>query len=124
MSLTISLHRGVQQHPTRTFSVFAGRTMTYAQTAERVSRIAAGFKALGFDADDGVALWALISDFHPHTVLAVAWPTPSSCRPTPGGAWRRSQTPSLRPKSPRPSSTRPSPRWPLDCHNAFQGSDG
>ncbi|TDK94325.1 long-chain-fatty-acid--CoA ligase [Mycobacterium paragordonae] len=73
MSLTMALHRGVQQHPTRTFSVFGDRVMTYAQTADRVSRIAGGFKELGLDADDRVALLALNSDVYLQTVLAVAW---------------------------------------------------
>ncbi|MDG5485495.1 AMP-binding protein [Mycolicibacterium gadium] len=73
MSMTMALHRGVQQHPTRTFSVFDGRTTTYAQTAERVSRIAGHFKHLGLDADDHVALLALNSDLYLQAVLAVAW---------------------------------------------------
>lgn len=73
MSLTMALHRGLQQHPTRAFSDFNGRTTTYAQTAERVSRIAGHFKNLGLDADDHVALLALNSDVYLQTVLAVAW---------------------------------------------------
>jgi len=73
MSLTRSLNRGVQQHPERTYSVFAGRTLSYRETRDRVARIAGGFHALGLEPEGRVAILALNSDAYLHTVLATGW---------------------------------------------------
>ena len=73
MSLTVALHRGVQHNPDATYSVYAGRTVTYAQTRDRVSSIAGGLRQLGAQPEDRVAILALNSDTYLQALLAIAW---------------------------------------------------
>ncbi|MFD4323615.1 AMP-binding protein [Nocardioides sp. NPDC058538] len=73
MSLTRSLHRGVQQHPDRIYSIFRDRTHTYREMQDRVSRIAGGLKGLGLEPEGRVAILAVNSDTYLQVVLAIGW---------------------------------------------------
>jgi len=73
MYFTQSLHRNLQQQPNEAAFVCGELTSTYAQTAERVSRLAGGFRALGADDGDRIAVLALNSHRYLETMLATAW---------------------------------------------------
>ncbi len=73
MHLTQSLHRAVQQDPDGIYSIFGSRTLTNAEVADRVSRIAGGLRDLGVGTDDRVALLSLNSDTYLQLLLAVPW---------------------------------------------------
>ena len=73
MQFTQGLIRAVQQHPQRLSTICEGRSRTYAQTAERVARLAAGFHAFGLGRGTRVAVLSFNSDFVLEAYLAVAW---------------------------------------------------
>ncbi|MBC3191847.1 long-chain fatty acid--CoA ligase [Pseudonocardia sp. C8] len=73
MYLTQSLHRAVQRDPDRIATVFGDRTRTYAQSADRVARLAGGLRALGVGGGDRVGVLALNSDLYLECLLATCW---------------------------------------------------
>lgn len=73
MYLTQALHRSVQQDPEGVATIFRGRTRTFAQTAERVSRLAGALRELGAGAGERVAILAHNSDRYLETMLAASW---------------------------------------------------
>ena len=73
MYVTQPLHRNVQQLPDGIASICGERVYTYAQTVDRVSRLAAGLQAQGVGRDDLVAIFALNSDRYYQLLLATAW---------------------------------------------------
>lgn len=73
MYLTQSLHRALQQHPTRTATVFGKRSQTFAQLVDRVARLAGGLASIGVGSGDRVAMLALNSDRYLEYLSAVSW---------------------------------------------------
>lgn len=73
MYLTQGLHRSVQQHPDRPATICAGRTRTFAETADRVARLAGGLRTLGVAEGDRVAYLGLNSDRFLEYYLATWW---------------------------------------------------
>ena len=54
MNLTQGLHRAVQQTPDRPATVFGDRTRTWAESGDRVARLAAALRGLGIGDGDRV----------------------------------------------------------------------
>lgn len=73
MGLTHGLKRAARYCPNRTSTVFGARRRTWAQTQERVARLAAGLASLGIGPGDRVALLGLNSDRYVEAVYAVLW---------------------------------------------------
>lgn len=73
MQLTQGLRRAAQLFPSNTSTVFGARRRTYAETANRVARLAAGLVALGAKPGDRVALLGLNSDRYMEATYAVLW---------------------------------------------------
>ncbi|MDN5914605.1 MAG: long-chain fatty acid--CoA ligase [Pseudonocardia sp.] len=73
MYLTQALHRAVQQHPDRPATVCGDRTRTFAELAERVSRLAGALRGLGVAEGDRVAYLGLSSDRFLEYYLATWW---------------------------------------------------
>jgi acyl-CoA synthetase (AMP-forming)/AMP-acid ligase II len=73
MYLTQPLHRAVQQTPDAVSTVFGDRTRTFAETADRVSRLAGALRGLGVGTGDRVGIYALNSDNYHEYLLAVPW---------------------------------------------------
>ena len=73
MFLTQSLHRAVQQSPELPATICNGRVRTWAESADRVARLAGGLKSLGVTNDDRVAMLALNSDRYHEYLFAVPW---------------------------------------------------
>ncbi|WP_020672098.1 long-chain-fatty-acid--CoA ligase [Amycolatopsis nigrescens] len=73
MYLTQSLHRSVQQNPDATSTICGGRIRTFAETADRVARLAGALRELGVGRGDRVAMYALNSDRYHEYLLAVPW---------------------------------------------------
>ncbi|UYN93091.1 MAG: long-chain fatty acid--CoA ligase [Enhydrobacter sp.] len=72
-SLTQGLRRAVQTKPGRTATAFAGRHRTWAQCAERVSRVAGALSTLHIGRGDRVAILALNSDRYFELMYALPW---------------------------------------------------
>ncbi|WP_037368196.1 long-chain-fatty-acid--CoA ligase [Amycolatopsis orientalis] len=73
MYLTQGLHRSVQQTPDAPSTVFGERERTFAETAERVARLAGALREAGVRQGDRVAILALNSDRYAEFLLAVPW---------------------------------------------------
>ncbi len=73
MYLTQGLHRAVQQQPNATAVVYADRTRTFAELADRVARLAGALQGLGVAPGDRVALASLNSDRYHEYLYAVPW---------------------------------------------------
>ncbi|MEU5786320.1 long-chain fatty acid--CoA ligase [Micromonospora purpureochromogenes] len=73
MYLTQPLHNAVQRDGSRPLTICGGRVRSVADSGERVSRLAAGLRALGVDRGHRVALLSTNSDRYHETLLAVAW---------------------------------------------------
>ncbi|PKV97461.1 acyl-CoA synthetase (AMP-forming)/AMP-acid ligase II [Amycolatopsis echigonensis] len=73
MYLTQGLHRSVQQTPGAPSTVFGDRERTFAETADRVARLAGALREAGVRQGDRVAILALNSDRYAEFLLAVPW---------------------------------------------------
>jgi acyl-CoA synthetase (AMP-forming)/AMP-acid ligase II len=73
MYLTQGLHRAVQQTPELPATIFGDRVRTWAQSADRVARLASALLALGVGSGDRVGMLALNSDRYHEYLLAVPW---------------------------------------------------
>jgi acyl-CoA synthetase (AMP-forming)/AMP-acid ligase II len=73
MYLTQGLHRALQQQPDGTATIFGNRVRTFAEQADRVSRLAGALHDLGIAHDDRVAYLGLNSDRFLEYYLAVPW---------------------------------------------------
>jgi acyl-CoA synthetase (AMP-forming)/AMP-acid ligase II len=73
MYLTQALHRSVQQNPEAVATIFGDRTRTFAETADRVARLAGALRELGVGTGDRVAMYALNSDRYFEYLFAVPW---------------------------------------------------
>jgi acyl-CoA synthetase (AMP-forming)/AMP-acid ligase II len=73
LCLTQSLHRNSQIDGNRTATVYGDRTRTWAESADRVARLASGLKELGVGPGDRVAMLSLNSDRYHEYLLATWW---------------------------------------------------
>ena len=73
MRLTQALERAVQQGPDLPATIFGGRTRTWAQCHDRVTRFAGALRGLGVGAGDRVGILALNRDDYHEFQLAVPW---------------------------------------------------
>ncbi|MEJ8855122.1 long-chain-fatty-acid--CoA ligase [Variovorax robiniae] len=81
MQLTRSLRRAAQIFPRRTSTVFGDRRRTWAETLNRVTRLAAGLVTLGVQPGDRIALLGLNSDRYLEATYAALW---AGCVVVPG----------------------------------------
>ena len=73
MQFTQGLHRAVQMQPDAIATVHGERQKTFAQLADRVARLAAGYAQLGLQPGDRVCILCLNSDRYLESYLALAW---------------------------------------------------
>ena len=73
MNITYGLRRALQLNPRGPSTTFGDRHRSWAETGERVGRLAAGLRALGVEAGGRVAVLALNSDRYLEAYLAIAW---------------------------------------------------
>ena len=73
MNITHGLRRVLQVNPDGLATVFGTRRRTWRETGERVARLAAGFRALGVNAGDRIAILSLNSDRYLEVYLATGW---------------------------------------------------
>ena len=73
MFLTQGIHRAAQQSPELPATVCAGRVRTWAESIDRVARLAAGLRSLGIAEGDRVAMLSLNSDRYHEYLFAVPW---------------------------------------------------
>ncbi|MDR2857685.1 MAG: long-chain-fatty-acid--CoA ligase [Novosphingobium sp.] len=84
MQFTQGLHRAVQQKPDAVATSCNDRVRTFAETGDRVARLAAGFVGLGLTRESRICILALNSDRYLEAYLAIAWmgaiSVPANCR--------------------------------------------
>ncbi|GAA1331596.1 AMP-binding protein [Pseudonocardia xinjiangensis] len=73
MELTQALHRAVQQIPNRPATILGERTRTWAESADRVARLAGLLRGLGVQPEDRVAILSANSDIYHEFMLAACW---------------------------------------------------
>lgn len=73
MSMTQGLHRAVQTHPDRVATIHGNRKRTFREHADRVARLAAGFRAVGAKENDRIGILSLNSDRYVEYLMAVPW---------------------------------------------------
>ncbi|WP_433798879.1 long-chain-fatty-acid--CoA ligase [Actinomycetospora sp. CA-084318] len=73
MYLTQGLHRAARETPDLAATVHGDRTRTWAESRDRVARLAAGLQELGVEPGDRVAVLALNSDRYHEILLGVPW---------------------------------------------------
>src|SRR3954470_3347334 len=73
MHLTQSLHRNAQQDPYAIATIFGDRVTTWAESKDRVARLAAGLSQLGGRPGDRGGILSLNSDLYHEILLAVWW---------------------------------------------------
>ncbi|MGY1669415.1 acyl-CoA synthetase [Geodermatophilus sp. SYSU D00710] len=73
MYVTQGLHRHVQQRPETVATVCAGRTRTYAETVDRIARLAAALQGLGIRDGERAAILSLNSDRYHEFLGATLW---------------------------------------------------
>lgn len=71
--LTQYLRRTLQAHPTRVATIFGTRQHSYAQYAERVTRLGAALRGLGMQPGDRVGMLALNSDRYLEFFFGTWW---------------------------------------------------
>jgi acyl-CoA synthetase (AMP-forming)/AMP-acid ligase II len=72
-SLTQIIRRNVQLHGEKTATRFFGRSHSWREFQERISRLASGLKGLGVEEGDRVAILALNSDRYYEFYFAASW---------------------------------------------------
>ena len=72
-ALTQGLRRAVQTRPDGIATHFSGRTRTWQQSIDRISRVAGALSALGVRRGDRVAILALNSDRYLELMYAMPW---------------------------------------------------
>lgn len=73
MNITQGLHRHLQQRADAVAVRESGRSLTFAQLAERVARLAGALKGLGMASDDCIAMLARNSQRYIEYSLGVPW---------------------------------------------------
>jgi acyl-CoA synthetase (AMP-forming)/AMP-acid ligase II len=73
MSITQGIKRNVQQNRDGRATAFGERAQTWGKFQDRVARLAGGFKFLGVETGDRVAILALNSDRYLEYFVAVPW---------------------------------------------------
>ncbi len=73
MQLTQAFTRAVQTRARNTATWCGERTRTWGELGERVPRLAAGFRSLGLQPGDRLAVLALNSDTYIELFFAAAW---------------------------------------------------
>ncbi|KXF55842.1 fatty-acid--CoA ligase [Rhodococcus sp. SC4] len=73
MYLTQSLHRELQQNPSRVATIFGDRVRTAAESVDRIARLGGALRALGVQPGDRVAYLGLNSDRYYEYLFAVPW---------------------------------------------------
>jgi acyl-CoA synthetase (AMP-forming)/AMP-acid ligase II len=73
VEITQGLHRAVQQGPDAPATVFMGRTRTWAESAERIARLAGALRGLGVQPGDRVAILSANSDIYHEFMFAACW---------------------------------------------------
>jgi acyl-CoA synthetase (AMP-forming)/AMP-acid ligase II len=73
MQLTQGIHRNAQQTPDRPATICGDRVRTWAESKDRVARLAAGLLAHGVAPGDRVAIVSLNSDHYHEALLATWW---------------------------------------------------
>jgi acyl-CoA synthetase (AMP-forming)/AMP-acid ligase II len=73
MEIAQGLLRAVQQSPDARATVFMGRTRTWAESAERIARLAGALRGLGVRPGDRVAILSANSDIYHEFMLAASW---------------------------------------------------
>lgn len=73
MQLTQCVHHAVQQTPDLAATIFGDRVRTWAESIDRVARLAAALAELGVRPGDRVGLLAPNSDIYHEFLLAVPW---------------------------------------------------
>lgn len=73
MNVTYGLRRALHLNPGGKATTFRARSRSWADTGERVARLAAALRSLGVGAGDRVAILALNSDRYLEAYLGIAW---------------------------------------------------
>jgi acyl-CoA synthetase (AMP-forming)/AMP-acid ligase II len=73
MYLTQALHRSLSHTPDDPATIFGDRVRTFAEQADRVSRLAGALRSLGVSDGERVAILALNSDRYWESLLAISW---------------------------------------------------
>jgi long-chain acyl-CoA synthetase len=73
MNTTQGIRRALQINPNGLATMFGDRRRTWREIGERVSRLAAGLRALGANPGERVAVLSLNSDRYLELYLATAW---------------------------------------------------
>ena len=73
MNITHGLRRALQINPNGLAIVFGDAAQNWREVGDRVARLAAGFRALGANAGDRVAILSLNSDRYLELYLAAGW---------------------------------------------------
>jgi len=71
--VTQPLHRAIQKHPDRDFTICGDRTRTVRESVDRIARLAAALQGLGMKPGDRVGVLSLNSDRYIETFFAVPW---------------------------------------------------
>ncbi len=73
MFWTQGLHRSLQQHPDEPATIFGDRVRTFAEQADRVTRLAGALRDLGVRHGTRVGILGLSSDRYAELLLAIPW---------------------------------------------------
>jgi acyl-CoA synthetase (AMP-forming)/AMP-acid ligase II len=73
ISLPAMIERAARLNPKGTATRYAGRQYSWAQVANRISRLGGALRSFGFDEGDQVAILSLNSDRYYESTFAVPW---------------------------------------------------